>query len=175
MKVKHKDIHVRISRRILWVGPQAYPLSQVVRVYPQELRLRRTAAVKDFGRRAGATIGLAVVGLIATSCVGRTLPAGIWVAFWLVVAGLLALHTAQLIRLLRLPKLYVLRVAMAGSEQAAVVSTDEDIISDLITQVADAIDNPAAEFEVHVDNIIFGDKVEGDQVLGDKTIFAGAK
>jgi hypothetical protein len=175
MKVKHTDVHVRISRRILWVGPQAYPLSQVVRVHPVELKLRRIAAVREFGRRAGATIALTFLGLIAMACVGRSLPAEIWVVFWLVAAGLLALHTAQLVRLLRLPKLYVLRVAMAGSEQAAVVSTDKQLIHDLTTEVADAIDNPAAEYEVRVDNIefVYGDKVDGDKVLGDKNIFSG--
>jgi hypothetical protein len=176
MKVKHKDIRVRISRRILWVGPQAYPLSQVVRVHPVELRLKRLPILMDFGRRGGATIALAVLGLIAVSCAGRALPTAAWVVYWLVVGGLLAFHIAQLVRLWRLPKMYVLRVAMAGSEQAAVVSTDKKKIDDLTTQVADAIDNPAAEFEVRVDNIefVYGDKVDGDKVLGDKTIFEGS-
>lgn len=176
MKVKHNDVRVRISRRILWVGEQAYPLSQVVRVHPAELRLRRTAAVKEFGRRAGATIALAVLGLVAISCLGRAVPTSVWVVFWLITGAMVAVHSARLIRLLRLPKLYVLRVAMAGSEQAAVVSTDRRKIYDLTAQVADAIDNPAAEYEVRVDNIEFvlGDKVDGDKVLGDKKIFEGA-
>jgi hypothetical protein len=175
MKVKHKEVRVRISRRILWVGPQAYPLSQVVRVQPVEVRLKRTAVLMEFGRRTGALFVLAVIGMIATVRVGGDLPVALWSAFWLISGGLLAFHTSRLIRLLRLPKLYVLRVAMAGSEQAAVVSTDKDLIHDLTTQVADAIDNPAAEFEVRVDNIEFvvGDKVDGDKVLGDKKIFEG--
>ena len=176
MKVKRKDVHVRISRRILWVGPQAYPLSHVVRVHPVELRLKRTAVLIEYGRRAGATIALAVLGLIAVPCVGRSLPVALWVAFWLIAGGLLTFHTVQLVRLLRLPKIYVLRVAMAGSEQAAVVSTDQAQIQDLTTQVTDAIDDPAAEYEVRVDNIefVYGDKVDGDKVLGDKKIFEGS-
>jgi hypothetical protein len=176
MKVKHNDIRIRISRRILWVGQQAYPLSQVVRVHPGELRLRRTAALKDFGRRAGATIALAFLALIAMVCVGRTVPVQVWVVLWLIAGVLVTTHSVRLIRLLRLPKLYVLRVSMAGSEQAAVVSTDKAKIYDLTAQVADAIDNPAAEFEVRVDNLefVYGDKVDGDKVLGDKNIFEGA-
>src|SRR4051794_22244652 len=79
MKVKHKDVRVRISRRILWVGPQAYPLSQVVRVHPVQLRLKRVPILVDFGRRSGATIALAVLGVIAMACLGRTLPIAVWV------------------------------------------------------------------------------------------------
>jgi hypothetical protein len=182
MKVKHKDVRVRISKRILWVGPQAYPLSQVVRVHPVELRLKRIAVLREFGRRAGATIGIAVLGLLAMAVAGRAVPLLFWVVFWLIVGGILLFHTVHLARLLRLPKLYVLRVAMAGSgrDQAAVMSTDESQIDDLTTQVADAIDNPAAEYEIRVDNIEFvygdkidGDKVDGDKVLGNESIFEG--
>jgi hypothetical protein len=176
MRVKHKDVHVRISRRILWVGSQAYPLAHVVRIQPAEVRLRRIPAVKDFFRRVGATLALAALGLIAMACAGRIVPTSVWVVFWLCAAALLIFHSVRLIRLLLLPKLYVLRVATAGTEHAAVVSTDREKIHDLAGQVADAIDNPEAEFEVRVDNIefIYGDKVGGDKVLGDKTVFEGA-
>jgi hypothetical protein len=177
MKVKHKDVRVRISKRILWVGSQAYPLSHVVRVHPVSLRLRRTAVLREFGRRCGPTIVIAVVGLLAERAVSVPLR----VLFWLIVGGLLSYHVYQLVRLLRLPRLYVLRIAMAGSEQAAVVSTDEAQIDDLTTQVTDAIDNPAAEYEVRVDNIEFisgdkidGDKIGGDKVFGNKKIFQGS-
>lgn len=176
MRVKHTDVRVRVSRRILWVGSQAYPLPQIVRIQPAQVRLRRGAATKEFARRAGATLALAVLGLIAMACAGRLLPVGVWVVFWAAIVGLLVLHGTRLGRLLRLPRLYVLRIATAGSEHAAVVSTDRAKIYDLATEVADAIDNPEAEFEVRVDNLefVYGDKVDGDKVLGDKTIFEGA-
>lgn len=176
MKVKHKDVRVRISRRILWVGSQAYPLSQAVRVHPDELKLRRGPILMNFGRRSGATIALAALGLGGMACIGRSVPIAVWVAYWLVAGGLLAFHVTTLVRLLRLPKMYVLRVSMAGSEQATVVSTNKRQIDDLTMEVADAIDNPAAEFEIRVDNIEFihGDRVDGDKVLGDKTIFEGS-
>ncbi|WP_030434612.1 DUF6232 family protein [Actinoplanes subtropicus] len=176
MKVKRTAVRVRISRRILWVGSEAYPLSHVVRIHPVQLRLKRLPIFVDFGRRAGATIMFAVLGAIAMAKLGRALPTAAWVVFWPIVGGLLVFHLAGLVRLLRLPRVYVLRVAMAGSEEAAVVSTDKAQIDELTMQVTDAIDNPAAEFEVRVDNLefVYGDKVGGDKVLGDKKIFEGS-
>jgi hypothetical protein len=58
-----KDVEVRISRRTLWVDTQAYPLGNVTRVRPLEIRPRRRVIVTAYLRQAGACLLLGVVGL----------------------------------------------------------------------------------------------------------------
>jgi hypothetical protein len=179
MRIKHKGVDFRISRRTLWVGMQAYPLQMVTRVRPIEYSPNRRKMILAYGRRAGAWIGLAAAGLLALACLGSAVPIAVHVLYAVVVLGMLTFHTVRLFRNLTLPTLYVLSVATAGTAHAALVSTDRDLIHDLTYRVVDAIDNPAVEYAVRVDNIeivrgdkIDGDKYEGDHVEGDKSIFS---
>jgi hypothetical protein len=170
MRLQHRDVNVRISRRTLWVGLQAYPLHNVTRVRPMEVKLNYRAVALGYGRKASAWAGLGVVGLTVLACLGEAAPIGVSVVFAVVILGMLTLHTVRLIRRLTMPKLYALSVATTGDVRAALVSTDKDQIYELTNRVVDAIDNPALEYAIKIDNIetIFGDKVGGDKVGGDK-------
>ena len=170
MKVQHKEVDVRISRRTLWVGMQAYPLPQVTRVQPIEVIPNRGRVTLKYGRRAAATIGLGLVGLILLSCLGNSVPPAVSGAYAVMMLAILVVHTVRLVRGLTRTPLYVLSVATAGSPRAAVVSTDKDLIYDLTHRVVEAIDNPSAEFEIKVDHIeiVHGDKVSGDKFGGDR-------
>jgi hypothetical protein len=170
MRVKHKDVDVRISRRTLWVDLQAYPLSQVTRVQPLEFTPNRRRMVLTYGRKAMATAGLGVVGLIFLGCLGEAVPPAASVVFAAVMLAIFVAHIVRLVRGLTRPTLYVLSVATAGSPHAAVVSTDKALIHNLSRWVVDAIDNPSAEFEIRVDHIeiVQGDKVHGDKFGGDR-------
>jgi len=169
MRVKHKDVDFRISRRTLWVGMQAYPLPQITRVRPIEVTPNRRKMALTYGRRAGATIGLGVAGAIVLGCLGDAVPPAVAVGFFAVMIAVLTAHTVRLVRGVTRPTLHILSVATSGSPHAALVSTDGQLIHDLTYRVVDAIDNPSAEFEIRVDHIeiIHGDKVDGDKYAGD--------
>ncbi len=172
MRVKHEFVDFRISRRTLWVGMEAYPLQQVTRVRPVEVRANRGRTVQKYLRRAGATLALGFVALLFVGCLGEGVA-----PFASVVVGLLTLTafgylTARLIRILTRPPLHILSVSTAGSPRAALVSTDRQLIHDLTHRVVDAIDNPAAEFQIQVENLemVHGDKYGGDHVERDKIV-----
>jgi hypothetical protein len=175
MRVKHKDVEFRISRRTLWVGMQAYPLQNVTRVRPVELSPNRGRLLLRYGRKTGAWFGLGVAGLLAVACLGDAVPPAVTGAYAVVVLGVLAVHTVRLVRRLTYPTLHVLSVATAGSPHAALVSTDKSLIHELTRRVVDAIDNPAIEYAIRVDHIdiVHGDKYDGDRVEGDKIIADG--
>lgn len=177
MRAKHKEIEIKISRRTLWVGEDAYPLPQITRVRPIELVPNRRRLALIYGKRAAATIGLALAGLVLLSCLGESVPRAVVVAFVVLMLGILAVHAWGLVRGLTRPHLHVLSVETAGRPRTALASTDKDLIHDLTHRIVDAIDNPSAEFQLKVDHIeiahgdiVHGDKyrdrVEGDKILG---------
>jgi hypothetical protein len=170
MKVKQEEVKFHISRRILWVDQNAYPLPQVSSVRPIEIIPRRGRILVEYGRRAGATLVAGVAGLIILACLGKAVPAVLTVLFVVAASGVLVWHTVDLVRTLRRGRLYVLRVSTAGNQHSAVISRDRALIEDLTHRVADAIDNPATEYTTYVENleIIGGDKYAGDHVVGDK-------
>jgi hypothetical protein len=177
MRVRHKDVELRISRRTLWVGMQAYPLSNVTRVQPLRIRSNRSRLLLAYGRRAGAWVGLGVAGLLVLGCLHGAVPTAVTVLYGVLVLGALTLHTAGLVRRLAASDLWVLSVATSGSPHAALVSHDKQLIYDLTRMVVDAIDNPAVEYEIRVEHIevngdlVGGDKYGGDTVNGDKIVF----
>ncbi|MBB5874667.1 hypothetical protein F4553_008119 [Allocatelliglobosispora scoriae] len=179
MGVKHSEIEFRISRRTMWVGDQAYPLQGITRVRPIDVKPRRGRMVGRYARKAGAWVGLGVLGLLVIGCAGDSLPPVVPAAFALLVLGALAYHTVQLLRGLTLPPLYILSVATSGTAQAALVSTNREQIHELTHRVVDAIDNPTMEYAIRVDHIeihgdnVHGHKFDGDYVNGGKTLVDG--
>lgn len=176
MRVEHKHIQFRISRRTLWVGDHAYPLAGVTRIRRVDLKPNRVRMLRHYLRQAGAWVGLGVAGLALVGCLGDAAPPPTPVAVVAVVSVALGWLTLRLARGLALPQMYVLSLATAGSNHETLVSANRDLIDDLIQRVVDAIDNPALEYLVSVEHLeithgdkVFGDKYGGDHVRGDKT------
>ena len=48
MSYKREVINVRVSRRVLWVGAQAYPLQNIARAQTIKLVPKREAAVRHY-------------------------------------------------------------------------------------------------------------------------------
>jgi uncharacterized protein DUF6232 len=170
-------VEFRISRRMLWVDLEAYPLQMITRVRPIEITPNRPKILGGYARRAAALLGLATLGLVFLSCAGAAVPNWLVGVVAAVLLGAFAVQTADAVRLLTRPALYVLSVATAGTARAALVSEDRNLIHDLTRRVAEAIDNPAMEYAIHVDHIegdlVAGDKYQGDRVDGDKLVFGG--
>lgn len=165
MNLDKKNIEVRISKRVLWVGTSAFPLPMVTNVQPVEYSINRWRLTRRVARRAVAAGALGFFVMLLLSCANA--PAG---ALWVVLLATLAAVTYQiyhLVRGLNLPPLHVLRVQFAGSSRTAVASQDKAKIDELFRHVVDAIDNPAMEYAVWIENVN-GDIVGGDKVGGDK-------
>jgi len=172
---KSQAIEVRISRRVLWVGAEAYPLRNIARA--QTITLvpdRRTA----WRRYLTAVVFWALLGVAAVAAMklaarldaeqgSNTLHAAAAGALVLALA-LFAVSTIRLIRVLSARTYYALVIETAGTPRRALVSTDGNLVSELVRQIMKAIDDPQAEFRQLVMNYHYGDKIyqHGDFNVG---------
>lgn len=177
MRITRKDIEFRISRRTLWIDDHAYPLAGVTRLRRDELKPNRSRMLMRYGRQVAACLGLGAMALVLLGCLGQAVPSAVYLVLALLVLGFVLARTVRLARHLSLPRMYVLSIATAGSNHEAVISTDKNLIDDLIHRVVDAIDNPALEYMIKIDNLeithgdkVFGSKYEGDDVHGSKIL-----
>jgi hypothetical protein len=152
-------IDVRVSRRILRVGGEVYQLRTItraaaVRVTPNR---RRTA-----GRCAGYLLIAAIVLLFVDFALftsGVSAERESRVALVTVFAVLLLVSLARLISVLVKRTYYALVIETAGHPFTVLVSRDPQEVGRLVHQIMDALDDPAAEFHVRVENFHLGDKI----------------
>jgi hypothetical protein len=175
---KSELIKVRVSRRILWVGAEAYPLQNIARARAVELVPQRAAAVR---RYLGAVIFCLILGVAAAVVATKlttnaSVPNSAFTALHgveIVAVALIVISTIRLFVKLSARTLYALVIETAGTPFAALVSTERNTVIDLVRMIMDAIDNPQAEWNIMVPEIHVGDKVYGDKISGDKIKVAG--
>ncbi|MFE6053308.1 DUF6232 family protein [Kitasatospora sp. NPDC056446] len=160
-------IDVSVSRRVLWVGGDAYPLQHIARArqlvwWPP----KRTRTVIRFVRQV---IGLTFAS-VALSAILKNSPdstAASVVPNVLLLAGL-AYFVYRLVTRLRQRALYKLVIETSNAATTAVTSHDPQQIGRLIQMIMEAIDNPQAEFALQVENVHIGDRINqyGDHNIG---------
>ncbi|MGN5630805.1 DUF6232 family protein [Streptomyces sp. AC154] len=167
-------VDLRVSKRLLWVGPAAYPLENIARVFTFVLRPRRKEAIALFCKRVALTLALAVVMTVlillvdTVASIGRGESSGgpFITIVWLGTVGALIYYLLELTKVLSAPSYFVLAVETSGPSTAMVTSHDPAHLVQLVGQIAYAIDHPEAEFTVRVEGISvspqiyhFGDNV----------------
>jgi uncharacterized protein DUF6232 len=174
-----RDLLVRVSQRILWIGAEAYPLHNIARAQTIKI-VRNRGAV--FRRYVGLVVLWGFLGVAATAASsyygsrGASVHVGgssltsahvrsIIVA---VMAGLIAISTIWMIIAMFTPARYALVIETSGSPRTALVTTDEHVVTDLVHRIMYAINNPQAEFRVLVKDLHIGDKINqfGSQSVG---------
>jgi hypothetical protein len=160
MALRHESIDVRVSQRILWFGTEAYPLHNITRTNSLKLLPNRSAAIRNYLRAV-------VPPLFVAALVSAAGQAGATVTVWLAALAWLAYKTVKLADFLKI-ELYELVIETAAGSHRGLVSNDGDMVSDLAIRITDAINNPAAEFQMRVENIHVGDNVNtyGDYSVG---------
>ncbi|MEE6271193.1 DUF6232 family protein [Streptomyces diastatochromogenes] len=154
-------VSLRVSRRLLWVGDAYYPLQNIARVNTLTIHPRRKDAVLLFVKRLliiGALLtflGL-LSSLIDSSSSGGS--PGLTVLVVIVAVAALIYSLVEMLKVLGAPSHFVLAVETSGLSTAVVTSPDRDQLRRLAQQIADAIENPKAEFEVRVDTITISPK-----------------
>ncbi|MFJ2416422.1 DUF6232 family protein [Streptomyces brevispora] len=167
-------VDLRVSKRLLWVGPAAYPLENIARVFTFVLRPRRKEAIVLFCKRVALTLALAV-GLTVlillvdgVASIGRGESSGgpFLTLVWLGTVGGLIYFLVELMQVLSAGSHFVLAVETSGPSTAMVTSRDPNHLIQLVGRIAYAIDHPEAEFTVRVEAISaspqiyhFGDNV----------------
>ncbi|MFD5145652.1 DUF6232 family protein [Streptomyces sp. NPDC058401] len=157
-----RGVQLRISRRLLWVGPAAYPLHNIVRVQTAVLTPDRAKAVIRFLVWGTA---LAVFCFLLAQFTddgpnysygdygyedgaGSTAEALYGVGF----IGGLALVSLLVYRLSR-PDLHVMVVEVASASLALVTMPDASQLDVVVQHVVHAIDHPEAEFSLRMDRV----------------------
>jgi hypothetical protein len=154
---KREFINVRVSRRILWVGAEAYPLQNIARAQTIEIVPRR-----------GAAIGRYVMMVVLWLILGGAAALAIHALAVLFALALIVISTIRLIKALSRRTFYALVIETAGTPRTALVSADRNMVNRLVHLIMDAIDNPQAEFQFQVENFHVGDKIQqfGNQNVG---------
>ncbi|HEY3873279.1 MAG TPA: DUF6232 family protein [Actinocrinis sp.] len=163
MAQDHEQINVVVSKRVLWIGGEAYPLSNIARA--QALRLTNAGRGKTVWRNALGIVGWLVLWGIASAIIGSGV--GVAVAA-LVAVALIIRNVLRIIRELTKPDLFALVLETSGAPHRALVTDDGDLVVRLVRQIMDAIDNPEAFFEMHVNQYHYGDNLTqvGDHNIG---------
>ncbi|GAA4412084.1 DUF6232 family protein [Actinokineospora soli] len=151
-------VYVAVRKRILWVGNEAFPVGNIARV-------STTVVLPRIGRAVtrGVVVALVLVGVVAARVEwdlgGFAVPAAILV---------FALpFFAFLIEVGRGPK-PALVIETTGVSPPAIIARTPEQLAVLVERIAEAINNPAAEFEVHMADVQIGDRIT--QVGGNNTV-----
>ena len=145
-------LDVGVSRRILWIGSAAYPLSNIARAQTIEIAPNRARAVRVF---LGEVLAVLALGWAATTAAGlvRVQVASRsdlrQIVLW-VVLGLLVLAALRLLVTVWTRTYYAMVIETAGSPRTALVSRDRAEVLSLVRRTMEAIDDPAADFHQQV-------------------------
>ncbi|MEU6258709.1 DUF6232 family protein [Streptomyces sp. NPDC047043] len=169
---KRRVGEIVISRRVVQIGHEVYPLANISRVQLLEVRWGGRLATFHPLRRMLSVAVVAGVVVAAAVLVPPELPAGtdpdieqLAHQFAVIVAGLagaaMTFHLAVfLYRLLFRKRRYALVIETAGTQYTALTGTDFTEIQRIKSIIVDAIENPPFQ-AMHV-------QVRGDVVMGDK-------
>jgi len=146
-------INVGVSRRVLWVGAQAYPLQNIARAQTVKLVPDRGAAVRRYLKAfvlwvfliaaAAAALRLAPrISSVQGYKVAHDAAAGVLV----LVAVLAVIGTIRLTATLSRRAYYALIIETAGTPRRVLVSDDENLVRQLVHRIMAAIDDPQADF-----------------------------
>ncbi|WP_426366296.1 DUF6232 family protein [Streptomyces sp. E-08] len=150
---RRKVITVEVSRRVLWIGAEAYPLQNIARATTVRIKPQRAKAVGRFLKSVLVTGILAVAGL-AVAQSGEVsgddqelITRGVAVtASVLVAAFLLPLIVVLLTR-----TYYALVIETSGNPRTLLASLDRNEVHELVRDIMRAIEDPAfAGFTKHM-------------------------
>ncbi|MEU4879555.1 DUF6232 family protein [Streptomyces althioticus] len=165
------SIDLRVGKRLLWVGGAAYPLQNITRVYTFTMMPRRKEAAFRFFRRTAVTLAVAlgltiIAELVRLADRGESSTDGLLAVIWLVAGVVVVSSAVRMFSVLGAPPQYVLAMETSGPSIAMVTSSDPRQLDQLVAPIVQAIENPEAEFQVKVEQLVvnpnnyyFGDNV----------------
>ncbi|WP_395364711.1 DUF6232 family protein [Streptomyces sp. YH02] len=138
-------LRLRVSRRMLWVGPAAFPLHNITRVEAFRLKPDRAAALLRFLKwLLVAVVIYAVVNSLSDG--EASLEDGGGPLLFVVLVALAVYLGKELFE----PAKPVLLVEMSSGSAVLVTLPSMEELRDIAGLIAKAIDNPAAEFSTVV-------------------------
>jgi hypothetical protein len=160
--MKTERIEVGVRQRVLWIGSEAYPLSNISRVSTADVVYRKGAAIGRFIAYTFFWLLLGVIVLVGLF-VGGVLQTDDRTDLAIKAVGglvgvLVLVRLAMLLALLSRRSLWALIVETAGATHRAVISGDRALLNTLVAEIVAAINNPAATFSHTITNFVMGDQ-----------------
>ncbi|MEU0737926.1 DUF6232 family protein [Streptomyces sp. NPDC006134] len=154
-------VNVRVSRRVLWLDGDAYPLQNIARARTAEIPPRRA---EEAGKAFGIGIAMTLFGVIALWFLG-IFPEWGPVVFltWTVKVGGIIFYLFLILAMAEICTrkiLYALVIETSGPPSTLIASESRAVVDDLVRKITDAIDDPQAEFQVTVENLQIGDRIQ---------------
>ncbi|MFG2979629.1 DUF6232 family protein [Streptomyces sp. NPDC048258] len=140
---RREVIQVRVSKRVLWIGGEAYPLQNIARATTWRIDPERGRAVGQF-IKSMLTLGiLTVIAFAALQGVaGDQLMNGVTFA----ALALAAFFLYRLISVLTTRTYYALVIETSGTPRTLLASADQQEVQQLVLDIMEAIDDPHADF-----------------------------
>jgi hypothetical protein len=148
MSYKSSVVDVRVENQVLWIGGDAYPLQNIARARTVRLVPNRAAAVRRYLK---AVVLWVLLGIGAAVADAKGLH-GVAVAVAVLTVALVVLSTIRLIRALSTKTFYALVIETAGTAHTALVSTNQNLLRELVRKIMDAVNNPAVTFHQPIQN-----------------------
>ncbi|MFF7444200.1 DUF6232 family protein [Streptomyces sp. NPDC008122] len=142
---RRKVITVRVSKRVLWIGAEAYPLQNIARATTVRIKPPRARAVGRFLKYVLITALLAAGGLAVarsgevTDSDRELITRGVTVTASVLGAAFLL----QLIVVLVTRTYYALVIETSGNPRTVLASVDRNEVHELVRDIMRAIDDPA--------------------------------
>jgi hypothetical protein len=160
--MKTERIEVGVRQRVLWIGSEAYPLSNIARVSTADVVHRKGVAIARFIAFTLFWLLLGVIVLVAL-VVGNVLQTDEQTDLAIKVAGgivgvLILYRLARLLSLLTQRSLWALIIETAGTSHRAVISRDRSLLNTLVREIVTAINDPRATFSHTINNLVMGDQ-----------------
>lgn len=160
MFYRRNMISIRVSRRVLWVDSEAYPLHNIARVTTKTLKPSFAKILKLVGRWV-LVVYVVLMGFALYATEGQTTLVGlIMPAVLLFLATLLVSGLIRLFMSVTRKSLHQLNIETAGSPYAVLASPNEELVTQISQSIMEAIDNPQAEFQFQVENFHVGDSIK---------------
>jgi hypothetical protein len=171
MSHKYELVKIEISRQVLWIGNEAYPLQNIARAKTIKIVPDDKGAWR---RYVGSMVLLVLLGTSAAvgiklapqvnSTQGSTALHGVAVGVLVLAVVLFVINTIILLVRLTRELYYLLLIETTGDPSRTLASTDAAPLCILVHEIMKAIDNPAATFRYEIENLVDARGAKGLQI-----------
>lgn len=171
MSRKYELIEIAISRQVLWVGSEAYPLHNIVRAKTAKIVPDHKAAWRRYLGGVVLWVFLGISAAVAIKLAPRVTPVQGSTALHDVAIGVLVLadtlfviNTITLLVRLTKEPYYLLSIETAGTSYRLLANAEATPLRKLVHEIMTAIDNPAATFHYEIENLVDARGAKGFQI-----------
>jgi len=155
-KEKEETIDVRVADRVLWIGPDAYPVNNISRTQARTLTFKRKPAWGKFWKSIFKWVAVAIAATIGAAALHLHSAINI---IWLAMLVIFIIDVIRLLLDLRDKDdvYYALLIETSGASRTPLVTKDRAVVYEIIDQVMRAINGEAVRFLQQV-NVVTGDQ-----------------